>query len=59
MEVVAVGGRAAKSPVKEWQMTSSIRGQEIPEFHSDRSYSSNFLKSNRRLGEMIRRVEMY
>ena len=56
---MAVGGRAAKSPVKEWQMTSSYRRQEIPEFHSDRSYSSHFLKSNRRLGDMIRRVEMY
>ena len=59
VEIVAVGGKATKSPVREWQMPPSYRRQEAPEYHSDRSYSSHFLQSNRRLGEMIRRVEMY
>ena len=58
VEIVAVGGKAGKSPVRDSQMPSFSR-QVVPQYHSDRSYSSTFLMSNRRLGEMIKRVEMY
>ena len=59
VEVVAVGGKVGKSPVRDWQLPPSYPRQTGTEYHSDRSYSQHFLQSNRRLGEMIRRVEMY
>jgi len=59
VEVVAIGGKGGKSPVRDsWQLLSSYPRQTGPEYHSDRNYSQYFLRSNRRLGEMIRRVEM-
>ncbi|XP_023336058.1 uncharacterized protein LOC111707230 [Eurytemora carolleeae] len=65
IEVVAIAGRA-RSPNRreetemkrfEYLYSSPPLDQEI--YHSDKSFSNTFLRNNKRLDEMIKRVEKY
>ena len=59
IEIVAVGGKVCRSPTREWQLPPAYPKQKVPEYHTDKNFSNYFLQHNRRLGEMIKKVEMY